>query len=93
MKRNEDSSKWKDIPYSWIRRINIVKVFVIRKTFYIFNPVSIKIPMAFLHRNNKTILKLYETTKRLQVAKVILQKNKAKGIIPSDFKLYYARLR
>ena len=27
----EDTKKWKDIPYSWIRRINIVKMSVLPK--------------------------------------------------------------
>ena len=47
--------------------------------------------MAFFsHKQKKAILNLYGTTKGLQITKAILRKkNKAGGIIPSDFKTYY----
>ena len=44
----EDTNKCKDIPiYSWIGRINIVKISLLPKVIYSFNP-SIKISMVFL---------------------------------------------
>ena len=40
--------KWKDIPYSWIGRFNIVKMmFIAAKAIYRFNAIPIKIPMEF----------------------------------------------
>ena len=42
-----DTNKWKGIPYSWIERINIVKMSIIWKATCRFNPIPIKITVAF----------------------------------------------
>ena len=48
MKETEDNiNRWKDTLYSWIARINIVKVTILPKTKYRFSAISVKIPMAF----------------------------------------------
>ena len=43
----DDTNRWRDIPCSWIGRINIVKMTILLKGIYRLNAIPIKLPMAF----------------------------------------------
>ena len=53
----DNTSKWKDIPCSWIASIKIVKMSIPPQTIYHFNANSIRIPMAFFTELERIVLK------------------------------------
>ena len=55
---NEDTNKWKHIlSFSWIGRINIIKMSILPKVIYRFNTIPIKVSMAYFTDTEQTFQK------------------------------------
>jgi hypothetical protein len=88
-----DLNKWRDLPFSWIGRINIVKMSILPKAIYRFNTISSKFQHNYLKtwkeqpsNSSGNAKKKQNKTKQNRIVKTILNNNR---ITIPDLKLYY----
>ena len=84
----EDLRIWKDLPCSWIGRINIVKMAILPKAIR-FNVIPIKIPTQFFNELERAICNFICNNKKPRIAKTLLKDKRTSGrITMPDLKLY-----
>ena len=86
----DDINRWRDIPCSWVGRINTVKMTILLNVIYRFNAISIKLPMVFFTELEPQISQSVRKHKIPWIAKAVLRKKNGAGEIKlPDFRLCY----
>ena len=86
----DDIKRWRDIPCSWVGRINTVKMTILPNAIYRLNAIPIKLPMAFFIELEQKFSQFIQKHKKPWIAKAVLRKKNGAGRFhPSDFRLYY----
>ena len=86
----EDTNRWRNIPCSWIGRINIVKMAILPKAIYRFSAIPVKLPTVFITELEQIISQFVWKHKKTSNSQSSLKKkNGTRGINLPDFRIYY----
>ena len=86
----DDTNRWRNVPCSWIGRINIVKMSILSKAIYRFNEISIKLPVVFFRELEQIISQFVWKYKKTSNSQSNLEKEEWKWRNkPADFRLFY----
>ena len=86
----DDANQWRDIPCSWIRGINIVKMSILYKVIYRCNAIRIKLPIAFFTELEQKIFNICVETQKTPNSQSNFEEEKLSWRNQTPyFRLYY----
>ena len=75
----DDINRWRDIPCSWVGRMNTVKITLLPTVIYRFNVIPIKFTNGIFQRTRTKIFTIGIETQKTPNSKAILRKKNAAG--------------
>ena len=83
-------NRWRDIPCSWVGRMDILKMTILQNAIYRFNVIPIKLPMTFFTELEQNVSPFLCKHKRPRIARAVLRKKIGTGVINlPNFRLDY----
>ena len=70
----DDINRWRNIPCSWVGRINYVKMTILPNAIYRFSVIPIKLPMTFFIELEQKNLAICMETEKTPNSQSILEK-------------------